>query len=61
MNTAQHSSHQPVIGGIYYDKSGRSLVVLSIVNNKVLLEYADGAASIIDVKNWQQLHPHIAV
>lgn len=60
MNTAQDSSQRPVIGGIYCDKSGRNLVVLSIVDDKVLLEYASGAVSTIDVNIWQQLLPQIA-
>ena len=61
MNTAQHSNQRPVVGGIYHDKSGRSLVVLSIVDDKVLLEYASGAVSTIEVNLWQKLQPQIAV
>ena len=61
MNTAQHSSHRPVVGRIYHDKSGRSLVVLSIVDDTVLLEYASGSVSTINVEKWQQLQPQIAV
>ena len=61
MNTAQHPSQRPVVGGIYHDKSGRSLVVLSIVDDKVLLEYASGAVSTIEVNLWQKLQPQIAV
>ena len=56
-----HSSQQPVVGGIYHDKSGSSLVVLSIVGGKVLLEYANGTVTSIDAKNWQQLQPQIAI
>ena len=61
MNTAQHPSQRPVVGGIHHDKSGRSLVVLSIVDDKVLLEYASGAISTIEVNLWQKLQPQIAV
>ena len=61
MNTAQHSSHRPVVGRIYHDKSGRSLVVLSIIDDKVLLEYASGTVSTIEVNMWQKLQPQIAV
>ena len=61
MNTPQHSNQRPVVGGIYHDKSGRSLVVLSIVDDKVLLEYASGAVSTINVNVWQQLQPQIAI
>jgi len=61
VNMEQHSEQQPVVGGIYRDKSGSSLVVLNIVGGKVLLEYASGSVSSIDAKNWQQLEPHVAV
>jgi fructose-1,6-bisphosphatase/inositol monophosphatase family enzyme len=56
-----HSNQQPVVGGIYHDKTGRSLVVLTIVGGKVLLEYANGTVTSIDAKNWQPLEPHVAV
>jgi|AP12_2_1047962.scaffolds.fasta_scaffold140581_2 hypothetical protein len=61
MNTAEPSSQRPVVGGIYHDKSGRSLVVLSIIDDKVLLEYASGTVSTIEVNMWQKLQPQIAV
>lgn len=61
MNTAEPSSQRPVIGGIYHDKSGRILVVLSIIDDKVLLEYASGTVSTIEVNTWQKLQPQIAV
>ena len=61
MNMKQHSNQQPVVGGIYHDKSGSSLVVLNIVGGKALLEYANGTVTSIDTKNWQQLQPQIAV
>ena len=60
MNTAQHSSQRPVVGGIYHDKSNSSFVVLSIIADKALLEYASGAITSVDVKNWQRLQPHTA-
>ena len=60
MNTAQHSSQRPVVGGIYHDKSDSSFVVLSIIADKALLEYASGAITSVDVKNWQRLQPHTA-
>jgi hypothetical protein len=61
VNMKQHSNQQPVVGGIYHDKSGSSLVVLNIVGGKALLEYANGTVTSIDTKNWQQLQPQIAV
>ena len=60
VNMKQHSEQQPVVGGIYRDKSGGSLVVLNVVGDKVLLEYASGIVTSIDAKNWQQLQPQIA-
>ena len=61
MNTAQHSSQRPVVGGIYHDKSNSSFVVLSIIDDKALLEYASGAVTSVDVENWQRLQPQTAV
>ena len=61
VNMKQHSEQQPIVGGIYRDKSGSSLVVLSIVGGKVLLEYANGTVTSVDDRNWQQLHPQISV
>ena len=61
MNMAQHSDQRPVVGGIYHDKSGSSLVVLNIVGDKVLLAYASGTVTSVDVKKWQQLQPQITV
>ena len=57
----QHSNQRPVVGGIYHDKSGNSLVVLSIVGDKVLLEYANGTVTSADASSWQQLEPQIAI
>jgi hypothetical protein len=61
VNRKQHSNPQPVVGGIYHDKSGSSLMVLNIVADKILLEYASGTVTSVDVDNWQQLQPQIAV
>jgi hypothetical protein len=61
MNMAQQSNHRPIVGSIYHDQSGSSLMVLNIVGDKVLLEYANGTVTTVDVKNWQQLQPQIAV
>jgi hypothetical protein len=61
VNMYLHSNQQPVVGGIYHDKSGSSLVVLNIVGDKVLLEYANGTVTTIDAKNWQQLQPQVAI
>jgi hypothetical protein len=61
VNMKQHSEQQPVIGGIYRDKSGSSLVVVNVVGDKVLLEYANGTVTSVDTGNWQQLEPQIAV
>ena len=61
MNMTQESDQRPVVGGIYHDKSGSSLVVLNIVGDKILLEYANGTITRVDAWNWQQLQPQIAV
>jgi hypothetical protein len=61
VNMKQHSEQQPVVGGIYRDKSGSSLVVVNVVGGKVLLEYANGTVTSVDDRNWQQLHPQISV
>jgi hypothetical protein len=55
-----HCVPHPVVGGIYRDKSGQSLVVLTVVGNEALLEYADGSITAIDVNNWRLLHPQPA-
>ena len=57
MKVEQNSMHHPVVGGIYRDKSGSSLVVLTVVGNEALLEYANGTITTIDVNNWQLLQP----
>ena len=61
VNMKQHSEQQPVVGGIYRDKSGSSLVVVNVIGGKVLLEYANGTVTSVDARNWQQLHPQISV
>jgi len=61
MDSAQQSSQRPVVGGIYHDKSGSSLLVLNVVGDQVLLEYASGTVTRVDASNWQQLEPRIAV
>ena len=60
MNMKQHTEQQPVVGYIYRDKSGSSLVVVNVAGGKVLLEYANGTITSIDYRNWQQLHPQIS-
>ena len=60
MNMSQLSSQQPIVGGIYRDNSGSSLVVVNVVGNKVLLEYANGSINTIDVSNWPLLKPESA-
>ncbi|MGB7933642.1 MAG: hypothetical protein WCH04_15720 [Gammaproteobacteria bacterium] len=61
MNMKQHSKQQPVVGSIYRDKSGSSLMVVNVVGGKILLEYANGIITTIDVNNWQLLHPRPAL
>ena len=61
MNTKQYPKQRPVVGGIYRDKSGSSLVVLSIVGSKVLLEYANGTVTSVNTRNWQRIRPQSAV
>jgi hypothetical protein len=51
---------QPVVGGIYRDKTGSSLVVVNVVGNKVLLEYANGTITTVDFNKWQLLYPESA-
>ena len=58
---AGHHTQPPVVGGIYRDKSGRSLVVVNVVGDRVLLEYANGTIASVDASNWQELHPQTAV
>jgi hypothetical protein len=60
VNVERHSKQQPVVGGIYRDKSGSSLVVVNVVGDKALLEYANGNVTTIDVNNWPLLHPQSA-
>ncbi len=60
MNVERHSKQHPVVGGIYRDKSGSSLVVVNVVGDKALLEYANGTITTIDVNNWPLLHPQSA-
>jgi len=57
---AVHYAGQPVVGGIYRDRTGSSLVVVNVVGNKVLLEYASGTITAVDINNWQLLHPESA-
>jgi hypothetical protein len=60
VNMEQHPEQQPVVGHIYRDKSGSSLVVVNVAGGKVLLEYANGTVTSVDDWNWQQLHPQIS-
>jgi hypothetical protein len=60
VNMKQLSNPRPVVGGIYGDRSGSSLVVLNVDGNKALLEYANGTITTVDVNNWQLLHPESA-
>jgi hypothetical protein len=57
---AVHREEQPVVGGIYRDRTGSSLVVVNVVGNKVLLEYANGTLTTVDIDNWQLLYPESA-
>jgi len=57
---AVHCVEQPVVGGIYRDRTGSSLVVVNVVGNKVLLEYANGTLTTVDIDNWQLLYPELA-
>ena len=61
MNIEQHTNQRPVAGNIYHDKSGSSFVVLTIIGDRVLLEYASGTVSSVDANNWRQLKPQIAI
>jgi hypothetical protein len=61
MTMKQHCNQRPVVGSIYHDKSGSSLLVLNVVGDMVLLEYANGTVTRVDARNWQQLEPQIAV
>jgi hypothetical protein len=57
---AVHYEEQPVVGGIYRDKTGSSLVVVNVVGNNVLVEYANGTITTVDIDNWQLLYPQLA-
>jgi hypothetical protein len=61
VNMKQQPKLQPVVGGIYRDKSGSSLAVVNVVGDKALLEYANGTITTIDVTDWQLLHAESAV
>jgi len=61
MNKKQKPKQRPVVGSIYRDKSGSSLVVLGIVRDKVLLEYANGTVTSINIRNWPRIRPQNAV
>lgn len=47
----------PVVGGIYRDRDNRSLLVLTLHEGRILIEYADGAVRTIDVAQWYGLRP----
>jgi hypothetical protein len=53
-------AEQPVVGGIYRDKTGSSLLVVNVVGNNVLVEYANGTITTVDFNNWQLLYPESA-
>jgi hypothetical protein len=55
MKMNQHSKQRPVVGGIYRDKSGSSLVVLNVIGDTILLEYANGTVASVNARNWQQI------
>jgi hypothetical protein len=57
---AVHCADHPVVGGIYRDRTGSSLVVVNVVGNTVLLEYASGTITTVDIDNWQLLYPESA-
>jgi hypothetical protein len=61
MNMKPSTKQRPVVGGIYRDKSGSSLVVLSIIGGKVLMEYANGTVARVNTRNWQRIRPQSAV
>jgi hypothetical protein len=61
MNMKPSNKQQPVVGGIYRDKSGSSLLVLSIIGGKVLMEYANGTVARVNTRNWQRIRPQSAV
>ena len=57
---ARQCVEQPVVGGIYRDNTGSSLVVVNVVGNNVLVEYANGTITTVDIDNWQLLYPQLA-
>ena len=61
VNMKQHSKQRPVVGGTYRDKSVCSLMVMNVVGDRVLPEYANGNVTSVDARNWQQIHPQTAV
>jgi hypothetical protein len=57
---AGHHIEPPVVGSVYRDKSGSSLVVVNVIGGKVLLEYANGTVTSVDSSSWQHLNPQAA-
>lgn len=47
----------PVPGQCYCDHQGRSFIVHSLAQQRVLIEYANGELHSISLEQWQNLHP----
>ncbi len=48
---------EPALGGIYRDLHNRSLMVLSIHFDNILVEFADGHTQVLDIIEWRDLQP----
>jgi len=52
---------QPFIGKVYRDETDRSFVILSINNDQVLMEFADGAIKRVSMRQWVEIKPRPAL
>ena len=51
----------PVAGGIYRDRFDASLVVLTVHEESILIEYADGRTRVVDLVAWRALRARPAL
>ncbi|GAB6041056.1 hypothetical protein [Endothiovibrio diazotrophicus] len=47
----------PAVGAIYRDWENRSLLVLTLHGDQILIEYADGETRTIGITDWHTLRP----
>lgn len=56
-HSANDAAANPRVGEIYRDRSNRSLVVLTLIGNDALVEYADGTLTRFNAHEWRMLKP----